>query len=32
VQFDASDLSTGVYVYRLSVGGLVETRKMLLLR
>jgi hypothetical protein len=32
VQFDASRLSSGVYVYRLSANGVVETRKALLLR
>jgi len=32
VQFDASNLSSGVYFYRLKSGNLIKTRKMLLLK
>jgi hypothetical protein len=32
VQFDASSLSSGAYVYRLQSGGAVQTKKLLLLR
>jgi hypothetical protein len=32
VRFDASGLSSGVYIYRLSAGQFVQTRKLLLLR
>jgi hypothetical protein len=32
VRFDASNLSSGVYFYRLTVGDFVQTRKLLLLR
>jgi hypothetical protein len=32
VQFDASDLASGVYVYRLTAGGDVMNRKMILIR
>lgn len=31
-EFDASDLPSGVYVYKLSTGNILETRKMLLLK
>jgi len=32
VKFDASDLASGVYVYRLQAGNVVRTRKMILLK
>ncbi len=32
VRFDAAGLATGVYLYRLSAGGFVETRKMIVMR
>ncbi len=32
VQFDASELVSGVYFYRLTVGGFVATKKLVLLR
>ncbi|GAG36858.1 unnamed protein product, partial [marine sediment metagenome] len=32
VTFDASDLSSGVYFYRLKAGDLVETKRMVLLK
>ncbi|HWR82417.1 MAG TPA: S8/S53 family peptidase [Candidatus Deferrimicrobium sp.] len=32
VEYDAADLATGVYFYRLKVGGFVQTRKMVLIK
>jgi hypothetical protein len=32
VLFEAKELASGVYVYRLEAGGLVQQRKMILLR
>jgi hypothetical protein len=32
VDFDASAFSSGMYVYRLTAGGVVEQKKMLLLK
>jgi len=32
VQFDASKLASGVYLYRMQAGSYVETRKLLLVR
>ena len=32
VKFDGSELSTGVYIYRLTVGSLTQTKKILLLK
>jgi len=32
IPFDAADLSSGVYLYRLTSGGYVQTRRMNLLR
>ncbi len=32
VEFDASDLSTGIYIYELQAGEFLETRKMLMIK
>ncbi|NWF49423.1 MAG: T9SS type A sorting domain-containing protein [Ignavibacteriaceae bacterium] len=32
VEFDASDLSSGIYIYQLRAGGLIQTKKMVLIR
>ncbi|UCC78927.1 MAG: T9SS type A sorting domain-containing protein [Candidatus Zixiibacteriota bacterium] len=32
IDFDASDLTSGVYFYRLQIGGVVETKRMVLLK
>jgi hypothetical protein len=32
IEFDASDLSSGVYIYRLQTGGFVSTKKMMLIK
>lgn len=32
IEFDASDLPSGIYLYRLTSGNLIETRKMILLK
>jgi len=32
VNFNASNLSSGIYLYRIETGGFVETKKMILLR
>ena len=32
VSFEASDLPSGVYIYRLTAGTLIETKRMVLLR
>ena len=32
VQFDASGLASGVYIYRMTAGGFVQTRKLVVLR
>jgi hypothetical protein len=31
-QFDAANLASGVYIYRLTVGAFVESRKMMVLK
>lgn len=32
VEFNGTDLSTGVYIYRLTAGNFIQTRKMLLVK
>jgi hypothetical protein len=32
VEFDASDLASGIYLYRLEAGGASETRKMVFMK